>query len=47
MVLEGGWPLIEVVIPRADVRKFAEWYCADDVEMWEKDFLEWAEVFVG
>ena len=43
----GGWPVIEVAIPRADVRKFAEWYCEDDAEMWEEEFLEWAEVFAG
>ena len=43
----GGWPLIEVIIPKADVRKFAEWYCEDDAVMWEEEFLESAETFAG
>jgi len=38
----GGWPVLEVRIPRESVRKFAEWYCADDVEFWEEALAETA-----
>lgn len=43
----GGWPTIEVTIPRDDVMKFAEWYGGDDAVMWEEEFLLSAEVSAG
>lgn len=36
----GGWPHVEVVIPKADVVKFCEWYCWDDKSMWEELILD-------
>jgi hypothetical protein len=36
----GGWPTIEVIIPKNEIRKFAEWYCRDDADELEIGFLE-------
>jgi len=35
----GGWPTIEVMIPKNDIRKFAEWYCKDEADELENMFL--------
>ena len=39
----GGWPVLEIVMPRADVKSFVEWYCADDADYWESEILEGAK----
>lgn len=36
----GGWPTIEVLIPKSDVRKFAEWFDKDEAPFLEEAFLE-------
>lgn len=36
----GGWPTIEVLIPKSDVRKFADWYSKDEAEFLVESFLE-------
>lgn len=36
----AGWPHVEVIIPKADLEKFCEWYCWDDRSMWQEMILE-------
>lgn len=39
----GGWPVIEVMMPKSDIRKFAEWYDEDEVEFWEEALVPYAK----
>ena len=35
----GGWPTIEVLIPKSDVRKFADWYSKDEAEFLAEEWI--------
>ena len=36
----GGWPAVEIILPREQIPLFAKWYCEDDAELWEESFME-------
>lgn len=39
----GGWPALEIILPKSEIPAFAKWYCEDDAAMWEEEFIDSAK----